>query len=230
MLPFESDQADKLQTEIFETIYFASLSSSKDLAKENGHYETFIGSPLSQGLFQYQLWNKKDEDNSGRWDWKKLREEILIFGVRNSLLVAPMPTASTAQILGNNEAFEPFTTNLYTRRTLSGEFVIINKHLIKILLDRKICNSTQEIATKLGINKSAVVEALSLKNLPNETQQVLLNEGVKARKVLRVLVKSTQDKHLKIINDYKKSIEKEQKKESDTFYSVDVHKRAGRNQ
>lgn len=94
MLPFESDQADKLQTEIFETIYFASLSSSKDLAKENGHYETFIGSPLSQGLFQYQLWNKKDEDNSGRWDWKKLREEILIFGVRNSLLVAPMPTAS----------------------------------------------------------------------------------------------------------------------------------------
>jgi ribonucleoside-diphosphate reductase alpha chain len=93
-LPFESNEADKLQIDIFETIYFAALTSSKDLAKENGHYETFIGSPLSQGLFQYQLWNKKDEDNSGRWDWKSLREEILIFGVRNSLLVAPMPTAS----------------------------------------------------------------------------------------------------------------------------------------
>jgi len=158
MLPFESDQADKLQTEIFETIYFASLSSSKDLAKENGHYETFIGSPLSQGLFQYELWNKKDEDNSGRWDWKKLREEILSFGVRNSLLVAPMPTASTAQILGNNEAFEPFTTNLYTRRTLSGEFVMINKHLIKILLDKNLWSE--------DIKKKLIIENGSVQNIP----------------------------------------------------------------
>jgi len=167
MLPFESDQADKLQTEIFETIYFASLSSSKDLAKENGHYETFIGSPLSQGLFQYQLWNKKDEDNSGRWDWKKLREEILIFGVRNSLLVAPMPTASTAQILGNNEAFEPFTTNLYTRRTLSGEFVIINKHLIKILLDRKIWS--EDIKKKLIYENGSV---LNIPEIPTDIKEI----------------------------------------------------------
>jgi ribonucleoside-diphosphate reductase alpha chain len=157
-LPFESNEADKLQIEIFETIYFAALTSSKDLAKENGHYETFIGSPLSQGLFQYQLWNKKDEDNSGRWDWKSLREEILIFGVRNSLLVAPMPTASTAQILGNNEAFEPFTTNLYTRRTLSGEFVMINKHLIKMLLEKNLWSE--------DIKKKLIIENGSVQNIP----------------------------------------------------------------
>lgn len=167
MLPFESDQADKLQTEIFETIYFASLSSSKDLAKENGHYETFIGSPLSQGIFQYELWNKKDEDNSGRWDWKKLRDEILKHGVRNSLLVAPMPTASTAQILGNNEAFEPFTTNLYTRRTLSGEFVIINKHLIKILLDRKIWSD--DIKKKLIYENGSV---LNIPEIPTDIKEI----------------------------------------------------------
>lgn len=157
-LPFESNEADKLQIEIFETIYFAALTSSKDLAQKNGSYETFNGSPLSEGIFQYQLWGKIDEDNSGRWDWKSLRKEILKHGVRNSLLVAPMPTASTAQILGNNEAFEPFTTNLYTRRTLGGEFVLINKHLIKILLERNLWSDE--------IKKKLIIENGSVQNIP----------------------------------------------------------------
>ena len=133
-IPFESEDADKLQTEIFETIYFAALTSSKDLSKTFGPYESIVGSPIEKGIFQYQIWDKTDKDLSGRWDWKSLRKEVVNYGVRNSLLVAPMPTASTAQILGNNEAFEPFTTNLYLRRTLGGEFVVINKHLVNDLL------------------------------------------------------------------------------------------------
>jgi ribonucleoside-diphosphate reductase alpha chain len=105
-----------------------------DLAKRDGKYETFEGSPLSKGEFQFNLWGFNDVDLSGRWDWTKLRKDVMKNGARNSLLLAPMPTASTAQIMGNNEAFEPFTSNIYTRRTLSGEFVIINKHLVKDLI------------------------------------------------------------------------------------------------
>jgi ribonucleoside-diphosphate reductase alpha chain len=157
-LPFESENADKLQTDIFETIYFAALSSSKDVAKENGAYETFNGSPLSEGTFQYQLWGKTDKDMSGRWDWKSLRKEVVKFGVRNSLLVAPMPTASTAQILGNNEAFEPFTSNLFSRRTLGGEFIVVNKHLVKVLLERKIWSD--------DIKKKLIMENGSVQNIP----------------------------------------------------------------
>jgi len=157
-LPFESDNADKLQTEIFETIYFAALTSSKDLAKEHGSYSTFDGSPLSKGIFQYELWGKTDEDTSGRWDWKNLRQEILKYGVRNSLLVAPMPTASTAQILGNNEAFEPFTSNLYSRRTLGGEFIVINKHLVNELLERGLWSDE--------LRKKLIMENGSVQNIP----------------------------------------------------------------
>jgi ribonucleoside-diphosphate reductase alpha chain len=105
-----------------------------DLAKKDGKYETFDGSPLSKGEFQFNLWGFNDDDLSGRWDWNKLRKDVIKYGARNSLLLAPMPTASTAQIMGNNEAFEPFTSNIYTRRTLSGEFVLINKHLVKDLI------------------------------------------------------------------------------------------------
>ena len=157
-IPFESDEADKLQTEIFETIYFAALESSKDLAKTEGSYSTFEGSPLSEGIFQYQLWGKTDKDTSGRWDWKSLRKEVVKYGVRNSLLVAPMPTASTAQILGNNEAFEPFTSNLYSRRTLGGEFIVANKHLVSELLNRGLW--TEEIRKKL------IIENGSIQNIP----------------------------------------------------------------
>ncbi len=130
-MPFESDSAKQLNKNIFETIYFASLTASKDLAKKEGAYQTFKGSPLSKGKFQFDLWDINATEN---WNWEALRAEVIEHGVRNSLLVAPMPTASTSQILGNNECFEPYTSNIYTRRVLSGEFVVVNKHLLKDLV------------------------------------------------------------------------------------------------
>jgi ribonucleoside-diphosphate reductase alpha chain len=157
-LAFESDEADKLQTEIFETIYFAAMTSSKDLAKQFGPYETIVGSPIEKGIFQFQMWGKTDGDLSGRWDWKSLRKEVVNYGVRNSLLVAPMPTASTAQILGNNEAFEPFTTNLYSRRTLGGEFIMINRHLVKELVKLNLWND--------GVKNKLIMENGSVQNIP----------------------------------------------------------------
>jgi len=131
-LPFESDGAKELNKEIFETIYFAAMTASHDLALKDGPYETFKGSPLSEGKFQFDMWNVTPTSN--RWDWETLRTKVVKDGVRNSLLVAPMPTASTSQILGNNECFEPYTSNIYTRRVLSGEFVVVNKHLLKDLV------------------------------------------------------------------------------------------------
>ncbi|OJW72262.1 MAG: ribonucleoside-diphosphate reductase subunit alpha [Candidatus Amoebophilus sp. 36-38] len=131
-MPFDSPEARGLNRDIFETIYFAAMSASKDLAKEQGPYETFPGSPISKGIFQFDMWGV--EPTSGRWDWEKLRKEVQQHGVRNSLLVAPMPTASTSQILGNNECFEPYTSNIYTRRVLSGEFIVVNKHLLEDLI------------------------------------------------------------------------------------------------
>ena len=134
-LPFTSDEAKQLNQEIFETIYFAAVTASMEMAKEDGAYSTFEGSPMSKGEFQYNMWGVKDEELSGRWDWASLRKEVMEHGVRNSLLLAPMPTASTSQILGNNECFEPYTSNIYTRRVLSGEFIIVNKHLLEDLVD-----------------------------------------------------------------------------------------------
>ncbi|MEZ4857555.1 MAG: ribonucleoside-diphosphate reductase subunit alpha [Flavobacteriaceae bacterium] len=133
-MPFTSDEAKKLNQEIFETLYFAAVTASMEEAKEDGAYESYKGSPISEGLFQHNLWNIKDEELSGRWDWAKLRKDVKKHGVRNSLLVAPMPTASTSQILGNNEAFEPYTSNIYTRRVLSGEFIVVNKFLLEDLV------------------------------------------------------------------------------------------------
>jgi len=128
---FESEEARQLNKDIFETIYYAALTASKDLAIEKGPYESYKGSPVSQGILQFDMWNVKPSD---RWEWDLLRQEIQKNGVRNSLLLAPMPTASTAQILGNNECFEPYTSNIYTRRVLSGEFIIVNKHLLRDLV------------------------------------------------------------------------------------------------
>lgn len=139
-MPFTSDEAKKLNQEIFETIYFAAVTASMELAKEEGPYSTFEGSPISEGQFQYNLWGLKDDDLSGRWNWSKLRKDVMKHGVRNSLLLAPMPTASTSQILGNNEAFEPYTSNIYTRRVLSGEFIVVNKHLLKDLVSLGLWN------------------------------------------------------------------------------------------
>ena len=135
--PFESVEARNLNREIFETIYFAAMTASKDQAIEFGTYETYAGSPVSQGVFQYDMWGVTP---SNRWEWSQLKEEVKKHGVRNSLLLAPMPTASTAQILGNNECFEPYTSNIYTRRVLSGEFIIVNRHLLKDLVRSGLWN------------------------------------------------------------------------------------------
>ena len=140
-LPFTSDEAKQLNQDIFETLYFAAVTSSMEIAKAKEPYSTFKGSPMSEGEFQFNMWNVSDDDLSGRWDWKKLRKNVMKYGVRNSLLVAPMPTASTSQILGNNEAFEPYTSNIYTRRVLSGEFIIVNKHLLEDLVELDLWNN-----------------------------------------------------------------------------------------
>ncbi len=139
-LPFTSEEAKKLNKDIFETLYFAAVTASMEEAKADGPYETYEGSPISKGEFQYNLWGIKDDELSGLWDWKKLRKQVLKHGVRNSLLVAPMPTASTSQILGNNECFEPYTSNIYTRRVLSGEFIVVNKHLLEDLVELGLWN------------------------------------------------------------------------------------------
>ena len=140
-MPFTSEEAKQLNKDIFETMYFAAMTASKDLAIEEGPYSTYEGSTVSQGQFQFDLWNVAPSD---RWEWDILREEIKEHGVRNSLLMAPMPTASTSQILGNNECFEPYTSNIYTRRTLSGEFIVVNKHLLRDLVKLGLWNDSMK--------------------------------------------------------------------------------------
>jgi ribonucleoside-diphosphate reductase alpha chain len=150
-IQFESNEAVEVNKLIFETMYYASLEKSMELAKETLPYETYMGSPLSKGIFQFDMWNITP---TSRYDWTKLRENIQLNGVRNSLCIAPMPTASTSQILSNNECFEPFTSNIYTRRTLAGEFVIINKHLMRELITLNIWNT--KIKDKIIENKGSV--------------------------------------------------------------------------
>ena len=159
--PFESPEAKKLNGEIFETIYYASMTASKDLSREYGPYETYEGSPVSKGIFQYDMWGVKP---SNRWEWDVLKKEVKQYGVRNSLLLAPMPTASTAQILGNNECFEPYTSNVYTRRVLSGEFIIVNKHLLKDLVKLGLWNDE--------MRQRIMAENGSVQNIENIPQRV----------------------------------------------------------
>ncbi|GAB4401498.1 MAG: ribonucleoside-diphosphate reductase subunit alpha [Microscillaceae bacterium] len=151
-MPFESEEARGLNKDIFETIYYGALVSSMELAQQHGPYETFAGSPISQGIFQFDMWGVQPE--SGRWDWESLRQDIMRHGIRNSLLLAPMPTASTSQILGNNECFEPYTANVYTRRVLSGEFVVVNKHLLKDLVKLGLWN--EKMKNKLILANGSV--------------------------------------------------------------------------
>ena len=153
-LPFTSDKAKELNQEIFETLYFAAVTASVEEAKKDGVYQTYKGSPISKGEFQHNLWGIKDEDLSGRWDWSGLRKKVKKHGVRNSLLVAPMPTASTSQILGNNECFEPYTSNIYTRRVLSGEFIVVNKHLLEDLVQLGLWN--EEMKQELMRNNGSI--------------------------------------------------------------------------
>jgi ribonucleoside-diphosphate reductase alpha chain len=161
-MPFESEEAKQLNKDIFETIYYAAMEASMELAKEKGAYDTFKGSPLSKGMFQFDLWNVTP--NSGRYDWEALRAKVMEHGARNSLLVAPMPTASTSQILGNNECFEPLTSNLYTRRVLSGEFVVVNKYLLKDLVDLGLW--TDQMKNKLMMANGSV------QNIPEIPQKL----------------------------------------------------------
>jgi len=161
-MPFDSDEARQLNKDVFETIYFGAMESSMELAMKHGAYETWAGSPISQGIFQFDMWNVKPESN--RWNWEKLRKEVMKNGVRNSLLLAPMPTASTSQILGNNECFEPFTSNIYVRRVLSGEFVVVNKYLLKDLVKLGLWNEEM---------KNNLVRASgSIQPIPNIPQHI----------------------------------------------------------
>lgn len=166
-MPFTSDEAKALNQEIFETLYFAALTASKDMAKEEGSYESYKGSPISKGEFQHNLWGIKDEELSGRWDWAALRKDVKKHGVRNSLLVAPMPTASTSQILGNNECFEPYTSNIYTRRVLSGEFIVVNKHLLEDLVNLGLWN--EDLKQELMRANGSVQQ---LDNVPDEIKEL----------------------------------------------------------
>ncbi len=175
-MPFESPEAKQLNKEIFETIYFAAMTASKDLAIKDGAYETFQGSPLSKGEFQFDLWKVKPD--SGRWDWENLRLDVMNHGVRNSLLVAPMPTASTSQILGNNECFEPYTSNIYTRRVLSGEFIIVNKHLLRDLVNRGLWdnNMKDKIITANGSIQDIAEIPQELKNLYKTVWEIKMRD------------------------------------------------------
>ena len=166
-MPFTSDEAKKLNQEIFETLYFAAVTASMEMAKEEGPYSSFEGSPISKGEFQHNLWGMKDQELSGRWDWASLRKEVMEHGVRNSLLVAPMPTASTSQILGNNEAFEPYTSNIYTRRVLSGEFIVVNKHLLEDLVKRGLWN--EELKQEIMRHNGSVQ---NIENIPADLKEL----------------------------------------------------------
>lgn len=163
-LPFESDEARRLNEDIFETIYFAACEASCELAEELGAYETYADSPASKGQLQFDLWGRTPK--SGRWNWASLKEKIAKHGLRNSLLVAPMPTASTAQILGNNKSFEPYTQNLYVRRVLSGEFVQVNRHLLRDLIERGLW--TDEMRTQLIAHNGSVQHL----DLPKEIKEL----------------------------------------------------------
>ena len=166
-IPFTSDKAREINKDIFETLYYGSMESSIDIAKIDGPYQTYEGSPLSEGQFQFNLWDVKDEELSGRWDWGALREKMMLYGTRNSLNIALMPTASTASIFGNNESFEVITSNLYTRNVLSGVFTMVNKYLIKDLIALDLWN--QDTKDRLIFDKGSVQ---NLRKLPKFLREV----------------------------------------------------------
>lgn len=175
-LPFESEEALQLDKEIFETIYFGAMQASVDLAKKDGAYETFKGSPLSEGKFQFDMWGVTPSD---RWDWAKLRKDVMKHGARNSLLLAPMPTASTSQILGNNECFEPFTSNIYVRKTLSGEFPVINKHLVNDLIRWELWD--EEMRNKIIMENGSIQ---NIEEIPQDLKEIYKTAWEMSQKVI----------------------------------------------
>ncbi|KAF2690834.1 hypothetical protein K458DRAFT_326754 [Lentithecium fluviatile CBS 122367] len=160
-MPFDSPEAQKLNSQIFETIYHAALTSSCDIAKELGPYQTYEGSPVSEGILQYDMWNVTPSD---LWDWAPLKEKIAQHGVRNSLLVAPMPTASTSQILGYNECFEPYTSNIYSRRVLAGEFQVVNPWLLRDLVEMGLWSD--------NMKNRIIADGGSIQRIPNIPDEI----------------------------------------------------------
>jgi ribonucleoside-diphosphate reductase alpha chain len=175
-ISYDSEEAKILDRDIFETIYYGAMRASVDLAEKEGHYKSFKGSPLSNGIFQFDLWEEKP---SGRYDWESLRERVKEHGARNSLLLAPMPTASTSQILGNNECFEPFTSNIYIRKTLSGEFPVVNKHLVKDLANLGIWDEV--LRDKIIINNGSIQE---IDDIPEDIKDVYRTAWEMSQKVI----------------------------------------------
>ena len=175
-IPFESDEANQLDRDIFEAIYYGAMCASVDLAEKEGAYQSFKGSPLSKGLFQFDLWNEKP---GTKWDWEDLRERVKTHGARNSLLLAPMPTASTSQILGNNECFEPFTSNIYIRKTLSGEFPVVNKHLVKDLV--KLGLWSESLRDKIIINNGSVQD---INEIPDDLKAIYKTAWEMSQKII----------------------------------------------
>ncbi len=174
--PFDSEQARKLNKDIFETIYFAALTESCALAKKDGPYQTFKGSPASEGILQFDMWGVSPSD---RWDWASLKTEILEQGIRNSLLLAPMPTASTSQILGNNECFEPYTSNIYTRRTLSGDYIVVNKHLLEDLIELDLWN--KDMKEMLMVSNGSIQE---IEGIPQDLKDLYKTAYELSQKVI----------------------------------------------
>jgi ribonucleoside-diphosphate reductase alpha chain len=197
-LPFTSDEAKKLNQDIFETIYHAAVTASMEEAKEFGTYETYAGSPISKGQFQHNLWGVDESTLSGNWNWDTLRKQVLEHGVRNSLLVAPMPTASTSQILGNNECFEPYTSNIYTRRVLSGEFIVVNKHLLEDLVELGLWNEQlkQEIMRANGSIQHIDVIPQDIKELYKTVWELSMKDIIDMSKQRGYFVDQSQSLNL----------------------------------
>jgi ribonucleoside-diphosphate reductase alpha chain len=182
-IPYEDDRCETMNSKIFETMYHAAMTESIEIAKVEGHYESFKGSPLSEGKFQFDLWNEKPATD--RYDWEGLRKEVIKYGARNSLLMAPMPTASTAQIMGNNESFEPYTTNIYTRRVLAGEFVCVNPHLVKDLINLNMW--TAETRNQLVADQGSVQK---LPGVPKEFKDLYKTVWEISQKVMIKLARA----------------------------------------
>lgn len=201
-MPFESESAQELNIDIFETLYYGALYESNKIAQVDGPYETFKGSPFSKGIFQFDMWKNGPSKLSGRWDWETLRKDVVKDGVRNSLLLAPMPTASTSQIMGNNECIEPINSNIYLRRTLSGEFTCVNKHLLRDLVELGIWNNDlkNEIIRNGGSVQGVELIPADLKSLYKTVWEIPLKIQIKMAADRGVFIDQSQSLNIHMLN------------------------------